>query len=549
MGSMSVARKLTILVAIFSIIVAVIGAFGLKNSADTVAGLKTVYEDRTLALAYLAQVDSRLRVNSAEFANGLLHDPASPASRLHDHPIGVHIQALEESTAIIKEHWAKYMATYMTGEEKTLADQVNERLDRYLGEFTPGVIKVLRKGDFNIDELSGLLKRNKDAGEIRDLARKLIDLQQREAKLEYEKAVANYDRVHALSIGLIAAGILSGALFSWLLIRSVTLPLSDIRNVVSRVRDTSDFTLTVEHQAKDEVGQTATAFNELLATLRTTLGTLLQSVAHVRRTALEMSRNAGQSADAAATTSDAAASMAASVEQMSVSISHVGENARDAFALAHRTGDYSNQGGEVIQRAVTEINHIASSVQEVAATIEDLGAHSDRISGVVQVIKDVADQTNLLALNAAIEAARAGEAGRGFAVVADEVRKLAERTAQATGEISRMIGEIQASARNAVVTMDKAMAQVGTGVRLADQAGQAIKEIRESTGNVAAVVGNISEAIAEQGSASQSIAALVERVAQAAEENSATAGSSAEAARELEALSSRMQEVASRFRI
>ena len=287
---------------------------------------------------------------------------------------------------------------------------------------------------------------------------------------------------------------------------------------------------------------------QMQESLRGMIGGITASVARTEEAASALAGASSQVATASADTSESASSMAASVEEMSVSINQVSDNARDALNTAEQAGQLSKDGGRVIEEAIAEINTIANTVRATAVNMNSLSESSARISTVVQVIKDVADQTNLLALNAAIEAARAGEAGRGFAVVADEVRKLAERTASATGEISNMIEKIQHDTASSLHQMESAVSQVDRGVDLAGQAGSAIHEIRESVGHVLQAVTDIGDAIREQSVASQQIAHRVERVAQSSEENNAAAQQTAESARTLTALAAELRSSAQRFR-
>jgi methyl-accepting chemotaxis protein len=178
-----------------------------------------------------------------------------------------------------------------------------------------------------------------------------------------------------------------------------------------------------------------------------------------------------------------------------------------------------------------------------------LGQQSNQISSVVQVIKDVAEQTNLLALNAAIEAARAGEQGRGFAVVADEVRKLAERTTRATAEISGVIGAIQESTRKAVTSMSSAVTKVNGGVDLAQKAGDSINQIKDGSAQVINVVDSISSALVEQNIASNNIASNVEKVAQMSDKNRASTSETASAANHMKQVADTMRLAVSQFKI
>ena len=250
----------------------------------------------------------------------------------------------------------------------------------------------------------------------------------------------------------------------------------------------------------------------------------------------QLASTSEQLAISTAQQSEAASGMAAAVEEMTVSINHVSDSANEAKHVTGETGSLSEDGRRIIQDTVEEMQLIVATVTEASVTIHAVGENSQRISSIVQVIKDVADQTNLLALNAAIEAARAGEQGRGFAVVADEVRKLAERTAQATTEISGMIGAVQSSAQTAVVTMQHAVTRVDCGKTMAGPAGESMNGISDGAGRVVAAVNEISSALREQSMASNDIAANVEKIAQMSEENSAATREAADTARQLEAL-------------
>lgn len=246
--------------------------------------------------------------------------------------------------------------------------------------------------------------------------------------------------------------------------------------------------------------------------------------------------------------SQAASSMAATVEELTVSINHVADNANEAHALSSDSGRQSAEGGAVIQETLASMQSIADTVQGAAAQIAELGQQSDQISSIVNVIKEIADQTNLLALNAAIEAARAGEQGRGFAVVADEVRLLAQRTANSTQEITEMIKKIQVGTRNAVSNMEVGVQQVSGGLEQASQAGDAIVAIRQASGRVVDVVDQISLALREQTVASQDVARNVERIAQMSVHNSEAVAETSRTAQGLQQLALTLEKQVASFR-
>jgi methyl-accepting chemotaxis protein len=379
--------------------------------------------------------------------------------------------------------------------------------------------------------------------------KRLDDYQQVKVEASTKQIQESASSIRNLTILVGITVVLIGLFSAISIIRSITGPLNKMRSTIINVGKTGDFTQRVSIAHSDEVGETAVAFDALMGSLQQTLSLVLNSAAKVLVSAQTLSSASGHLATSASSQSESTATMAAAVEQMTVTTNQVSDSAKEALDISRKSGKLSTGGGEIINRASNEMSKIAETVRKASTTIEEVGDHSNQISTVVQLIKDIADQTNLLALNAAIEAARAGEQGRGFAVVADEVRKLAERTAKATDEISRMIELVQHSAHSAVDAMSVAVKEVGGGVTLANQAGETIIQIKDGAGRVVNVVSSISLSLTEQCSANESLSKQVEIVAQMTEENSQAANETSIEASKLKGLASDLQVAVGRFKI
>jgi methyl-accepting chemotaxis protein len=265
--------------------------------------------------------------------------------------------------------------------------------------------------------------------------------------------------------------------------------------------------------------------------------------------ARELATSANQIAENVNQESDSVSGMAAAIEELSVSTTHISDQGGSAKQIANSSRTSAEQGAQVVNKTVAGLLEIAAEIESASGEVSRLGEDASRISDVVKVIKEIADQTNLLALNAAIEAARAGEQGRGFAVVADEVRKLAERTAGATSEISQMSGKIGAVAANALSGMDKVVSTTRQGVGDAETAQTSIKHIQSSFTEVANVIDDIAVALEEQNSAASELAKSTERVSQMSEENAGAAKGLLELANSLEVKSREVRHSVEVFKV
>ena len=319
--------------------------------------------------------------------------------------------------------------------------------------------------------------------------------------------------------------------------RSVSAPLEKLSHSLAHISEgDGDLTRRLEVESQDEIGKTSEIFNTFMDKLQSVMRDVKASTEQVLVTARQLAASSQELTRSSTHQSEASAAMAAAIEEITVSIANVADNAGHAREMASEAGGLSGEGANAVRSAVGEMNKISTSVGHSKQMIRDLDEKSNQITSIVKVIKEIADQTNLLALNAAIEAARAGEQGRGFAVVADEVRKLAERTTASTQEIGKMIEAIQQSTQSSVQGMELSSGQVQEGVQMAARSGDSMSRIEASTGKVEAAVNEISSALREQSAASNQLAREVERIAQMSEKNGLSASDSSQAAVHLEAL-------------
>ncbi len=322
--------------------------------------------------------------------------------------------------------------------------------------------------------------------------------------------------------------------------------------VLSRAfRDLAHGNLTAEVslRRRDELGALADAYREMQAGLAGLIRTVTEAAGTVAGEAQQISASSQQVAAGAENQSDKAAEVATAIEEVSSTVLEVSRNAQDVAENARRMSETARDGEGVLTESLSRMEGIAQMVEGLAATIHSLGEKTDAIGTVIRVINDIADQTNLLALNAAIEAARAGEHGRGFAVVADEVRKLAEKTTRATKEVEDTIQAIQAESRQAVRATAEGKAQADEAQEVFHRTGQAFQGILDRVTEVSQMVSQIAVAAGQQSTAVEQMSGNVEGIATVSKEVAKETGDLAQAAQALAREAHGLEEAVGRFRV
>jgi methyl-accepting chemotaxis protein len=398
------------------------------------------------------------------------------------------------------------------------------------------------------NETKGLNSKSGLMGQMRDTVHKTESLLE-EMDTTLTSAIADESSSISTTTNFLSVLfiILVGGTLSWLAM-SILRPVQNLSAIMSQTARENDLSLRMQVNTRDEIGEAAAAFNGMLEKFQNIVGQVNGSATQMSAAAEELSVITRETANGVQEQTSQTDQVATAINEMSATVQEVARNAGDAAVAANETTQQANIGRQVVNDAIDSIDRLASEIEQAGSVINKLEEDGVKIGAVLDVIRGIAEQTNLLALNAAIEAARAGEQGRGFAVVADEVRTLASRTQESTQEIQQMIESLQAGTTAAVTAMDSSRSQAQSGVEKISSAGDALTTIVGGITHINDMNAQIASAAEEQSSVAEEINQNVVNISQVAETSAANADQTQNASEELSRLSVDLQALVSQFK-
>ncbi len=507
----SIKSRLIFMIALLSLMMLTIGGTGIYGLSTVNSSIKTVYDDRMVALGQLDHVIRLINRNQLAIAKALTGDPAQMAKEM---------DSIDKNIADASKTWAEYLSTYITPDEKKLADQFSSDRKVFLEEGLKPAMTAARAQDVKLatellhGKMTALFEK------MREPMNALINLQLDEAKKEYEQSQSFFGKFKIFSISAILFALVFGAMFGLWLIGSITKPLNYAVDIAQHIAD-GDLTQHIHSDSNDETGK-------LLDALKNMNEHLIQTVGEVRigtdTIATASSQIAAGNLDLSSRTEEQASSLeetASAMEELTSTVKQNADNAGQANQLVVAASDYAVKGQVVVGQVVDTMGSIKES--------------SRKIVDIIGVIDGIAFQTNILALNAAVEAARAGEQGRGFAVVATEVRNLAQRSASAAKEIKTLI--------------DDSVEKVDAGGKLVDSAGATMIQIVTSVKQVADIMSEIAAASHEQSDGIEQVNQAVMQMDETTQQNAALVEQAAAAAASMQNQAANLAETVSVFKL
>ncbi|MCE9685558.1 methyl-accepting chemotaxis protein [Shewanella sp. AS16] len=505
------------------------------------AGVVSIYNDRVVPLEDLKVIGDDYAVYVIDAINKANAGEFSAEQAAY---------ALQNANTEIRQRWQKYMATTLTPEESQLAGEADRLFGPANGMITELELKLAQlNGKIDGKLTQDIVPLYRVIDPISNKIAALVSLQLRVAGEDKDKLNAIHASSTTLFILLTLLAVIASLVIGFWVNRSVMKPIADIFTQLQKIQSTSDLTVTFVPFNDDELGKISTNLTQVIAHLRGILLSIAQAANTVSDSAAELSNFTHEANERLYQQQAETEQTAAAMNQMTATVAEVAQSATAAADSARDADVNAANGNDIVQQSIGSMSQLSVQIQETASVITSLANESHNIGRVLDVIKGIAEQTNLLALNAAIEAARAGEQGRGFAVVADEVRTLAKRTQESTQEIESMIVGLQHGVNEAVSTMEVGIKQVEEANSKANEAGQALEGIVISVDNITEMNTHIATAAEEQSSVAESINRSIIAISDIAQHSTQAAAELNDSVKKLNELATVMRTQVGEFRL
>lgn len=548
LNNLPIKIRLILLVGVAVAMSIIIGVLGLSGMHTTNDSLEEMYADGLHHTHAMGIIMDHMADTRTQLLLSLQHDPESPTSKMHDHDVSMHLDVIDHNRHEVDEHINELVASAHTEDEKTHLNQLAALSADYVDNGIMPSINLLKSGQFDEATKLVITKVNPAFTKIRDLTDELMEDQMAESQAQHLDAEEHYDHMFKIIVAVLIGGAAISILMAFVTITGIAKGVHILETAADQL-SSGDLTAKANYPFQDELGHITSAFNKMAASFRTTINEVSDSITQLASAAEETSVITSQTRSNINQQQMETDQVATAINEMNTTVHDVARNAVSAAEATRDAEDSSVQGKGVVTSTIDAIGQLAAEVEQGAAVIHELKLESENIGTVLDVIKSIAEQTNLLALNAAIEAARAGEQGRGFAVVADEVRTLAGRTQQSTQEIEEMIGRLQSGANKAVQVMDTGKEKTTIGVEKAAAAGEALQSITTAVDRINDMNTQIASAAEEQSAVTEEINRNIVNITQIAESTTTGADQTAQASEDLARLAEQLKMLISKFSV
>ncbi|MBE0506089.1 MAG: methyl-accepting chemotaxis protein [Marinospirillum sp.] len=548
-GPNSIRNLLYLLVVVFVLVVLTIISLAYTGFSYQQQQYSDNYNNRMVPLYEVERIGALLEESRAHLLLSIQHDPTSPFANDHDHPTSMHTNRVRDNLKEVERLWTSFASKPRGSLAAQLAADYRNTVTAYTREAVQPALELLDAGEYYQANAQILLYVNPL---FINSSKAQAAMSNRLLQGAEEAYSTMMDRSQLLTLLLFAAGavgILLAVGFAIYVIRSINQGINALSSLAERMSQGDLRVAENPRDASGELGLILQQFREARNKLRGTVESLLNNSNQLGELADKGSVIAEQARNSVQQQKLETDMVATAMNEMNATVHEVAQHAENAAISANTADEEAGQGRQVVTESVDSMNQLAAEVEDAARVIQDLVSDANEIGSVVDVIRDIAEQTNLLALNAAIEAARAGEQGRGFAVVADEVRTLASRTQESTTKINTMIAHLQQGAANASKVMARSLDRAHEGVDKAAQASKALDNITQLISSMNEMNIQIASAAEEQSAVAEEMNLNLTRINEAADQTADASEQTATSSHEIARLAHDLKATAGQFKV